>query len=405
LDRKRLADSVDRQASVAFLADMIGHRSYSGTDGETALARFMVERMQALGLEARLHEVEPGRLQAIGWYRGTGGGRSLLFNGHIDTNPATEGWTVDPWGGVHDDEFIYGIGVSNMKAGDAAYFSAVRTLIENGVRLKGDVVLTFVVGELQGGVGTVKAIEDGIVADYFINAEPTDLCGLTLHAGAFNYVAELTGITRHVSKREDSCDALQAAAALVPKIDGLTFPGAANDEHRSVNRAHVGTLRAALSPEFHEWRPPQVADFARLRGTCRYAPSQSEDLCLEELEALLAELREAFPGLRTKVEKEFAGQRPSMLPFEVPRSSPVVAAIGNAHREIRGAEQAQGPVRPYCFYGTDAAHLQHCAGMEGIVCGPGGKYNTMPDERVEIADYIDITKMYILAMLDICAPA
>ena len=82
-----------------------------------------------------------------------GGGKSLLFNGHIDTNPATEGWTVDPWGGKVDDKFIYGIGVSNMKAGDAAYFCAVKTLIDAGVKLKGDVVLTYVVGELQGGVG------------------------------------------------------------------------------------------------------------------------------------------------------------------------------------------------------------------------------------------------------------
>lgn len=121
LNRKRLADSVDRQASLEFLADMTRHKSYSGTDGETTLGRFMVERMQALGLEARLHEVEAGRFQAIGWHRGTGGGKSLLFNGHIDTNPVTDGWTVDPWGGVWDDEFIYGIGVSNMKAGDAAY--------------------------------------------------------------------------------------------------------------------------------------------------------------------------------------------------------------------------------------------------------------------------------------------
>jgi len=109
-------------------------------------------------------------------------GRSLLFNGHIDTNPATEGWTVDPWGGVYDDRFIYGIGVSNMKAGDAAYYCAVKTLLDAGVKLKGDVILTYVVGELQGGVGTVAAIEQGVRADCFINSEPTDLQALTMHA-------------------------------------------------------------------------------------------------------------------------------------------------------------------------------------------------------------------------------
>ena len=128
----------------------------------------------------------PGdRVNAIGRLRGTGGGKSLLFNGHLDTNPVTEGWTVDPWGGKVDDKFIYGIGVSNMKAGDAAYFCALKTLIDAGVKLKGDVILTFVVGELQGGVGTMALIDQGLRADYFINSEPTDLQALTMHAAAF----------------------------------------------------------------------------------------------------------------------------------------------------------------------------------------------------------------------------
>ena len=54
------------------------------------------------------------------------------------------------------------------------------------------------------------------------------------------------------------------------------------------------------------------------------------------------------------------------------------------------------------FYGTDAAHLRHRAGMPGIVCGPGGRYNTMPDERVDIPDYLDAIRIYLLTILDVC---
>jgi acetylornithine deacetylase len=384
---------------------MVRFKSYSGTPGESDLARFMVDNMAAMGLEAELQEVEDGRCNAIGRLRGQGGGASLLFNGHMDTNPATEGWTVDPWGGLVDEKFVYGIGVSNMKAGDAAYFNALKTLIDNGVRLRGEVILEYVVGELQGGIGTVKAIQKGVRADYFINAEPTDLSGLTLHAGAFNFVVELTGITRHVSKREQAVDALVAACALVPRIDAITFGGAANDEHRSVNRANIGVMRASLTPEFHDWRPPQVADFARLVGTARYAPSQSEDGVMADLRRLLDELEREFPGLRARLSQEHVGARPTMLPFEVPRHSRIVEAVGRAYQEVRGTPQPTGAVRPYCFYGTDAAHLLHRAGMQGIVCGPGGKYNTMPDERVDVADYIDMIKIYMLAILDICEVA
>jgi acetylornithine deacetylase len=400
-----LQRSVHPKDSLEFLAQMIRFKSYSGTPGESELARFMVDAMKGLGLEAHTQEVAPGRFNAIGRWRGTGGGRSLLFNGHLDTNPVTEGWTVDPWGGIFDDRFIYGIGVSNMKAGDAASYCAVKTLIDRKVRLRGDVVLTYVIGELQGGIGTVRAIDEGIRADYFVNSEPTDLAGLTLHAGAFNWVVELTGLTRHVSKREEAVDAIAAATQLVPRINAMTFSGAANPEHASVNRAHVGVLHGALSRQLHEWRPPQVADFVRLSGTARYAPSQSEASVLADLRRLLDGLEREHPGLKAAVANANAEARPSMLPFEVKRDSTIVAAVTRAYRAVRGTEQPLGAVRPYCFYGTDAAHLLHRAKMEGIVCGPGGRYNTMPDERVDVPDYLDMIRMYMLTMLEICQTA
>jgi acetylornithine deacetylase len=405
MDKTRLLSLIDATKSLDFLAAMVRHKSYSGTPGETELARFMVDSMKGLGLAAELQEVGDGRFNAIGRLKGAGGGASLLFNGHLDTNPATEGWTVDPWGGLYDEKFIYGIGVSNMKAGDAAYFCALRTLMENGVRLGGDVILTFVVGELQGGIGTVKMIENGLRADYFINSEPTDLAGLTLHAGAFNFAVELTGITRHVSKREEAVDAILGACRLIPELDAMTFSGAASEEHLSVNRCNVGVVRGSLTPEFHDWRAPQVADYLRLVGTARYAPSQTEASVLGDIRRVLDELERAMPGLTARVSRDgggSSGQRPVMLPFEVPRDAPIVRVISRAYQEVRGTAQPLGAVRPYCFYGTDAAHLLHRAHMQGIVCGPGGRYNTMPDERVDVPDYLDMIKVYLLCMLDVC---
>ena len=407
-DPRRLVHAIDAREALDFLAAMIRFRSYSGEPGEGELARFMVERMQDLGLAAELQPVEGGRFNAVGTLAGSGsgnddsGGRSLLFNGHMDTNPVTGGWTVDPWGGVHDDDFIYGIGVSNMKAGDAAAFMAVKTLVDAGVRLGGDVVLEYVVGELQGGIGTVKAIEAGVRADCFVNMEPTDLNGLTLHAGSFNVEIELTGITRHVSKREEAVDAIAAAARLIPRFNAMTFSGAANAEHAAVNRANIGVVRGSLSPEFHDWRPPQVADFVRMAGTVRYGPSQSEEGVLADIRGLLAKLEAETPGLKSTVAKQFAGARPSMLPFETDHESAVVKAVSGAYAQVRGEAQRLGPVKPYCFYGTDAAHLRHRAGMPGIVCGPGGRYNTMPDERVDIPDYLDAIRIYLLTILDVC---
>ena len=335
-------------------------------------------------------------------WRGTGGGKSLLFNGHLDTNPVSEGWTVDPWAGKVDDKFIYGIGVSNMKAGDAAYFCAVRTLIQAGVQLKGDVILTFVVGELQGGVGTLALIEQGLRADYFVNSEPTDLAALTMHAAAFTFVIELIGKTRHLSKREEAVDAILAACDLIPRLDAMKFSGAPTPEHAAINRVHVGVVHGALGKDLHEWRPPQVADFVRIKGSGRYAPGQTEEGALADLRAELDALERRFPGLKTTLTPEHQLGRPAMPSFEVSRNSPIVRAINGAYREVRGVDQPTGAITPPGYYGTDAAHLFRKAGMEGIVCGPGGRYNTMPDERVDIVDFIDMVKIYMLTILTIC---
>jgi acetylornithine deacetylase len=405
MDSNTILARLDEKACLDFLSQMVRHKSYSQTDGERELARFMAERMRAIGLEADLQPVEGSRVNAIGRLRGQGGGKSLLFNGHLDTNPATEGWTVDPWGGVIDDKFIYGIGVSNMKAGDAAYFCAVKTLIDAGVKLKGEVILTYVIGELQGGVGTLAAIRQGVRADYFINSEPTDLVALTMHAAAFTFIIELTGVTRHLSKREEAVDAVVAACDLVPRLNAMLFSEARSEEHRSINRVHVGVVHGALGRELHEWRPPQVADFVRIKGSGRYAPGQTEAQALADMRRVLDDLERRHPGLKATLTPENRVGRPMMPPFEVARDSRIVKAVNRAYERVRGHTQPTGAITPPGFYGTDAGHFHHELGMEGVVCGPGGRYNTMPDERVDIPDYLDMIRIYILAILDICEPA
>ncbi|MEV6131732.1 M20/M25/M40 family metallo-hydrolase [Streptomyces violaceusniger] len=397
----------DLHGALDLLRDMIQVDSRTETPGEGELARRLVDRMRDTGLETELIPVSPGRFNAVGRLRGTGGGESLMFNGHLDTNPLTEGWTVDPWGGVTDDRFVYGLGVSNMKAGCASYLAAVETLLAHGTRLRGDVVLTFVVGELQGGVGTLKLIDEGLRADHFVNCEPTDLNALTLHAGSVDFSVELTGATRHLSKREEAVDAIMAACELIPRINTMTFGGAANAEHRSVNRANVGVIRGALSREFNETRPPQVADIVRLSGAARFAPSQNPEDVLGDIRSLIeTELLPRFPGLGAQVGRHGPESgKPDFPPFAADLDSAVVRAVAAAHHEVRGTDQANGPLAPYCFYGSDAGHLMHSAGMSGVVCGPGGRYNTMPDERVDIVDYLDAVRMHIATMLRICGAA
>lgn len=409
MDTATLLAGLDDKACLDFISMMVRHKTYSETEGETVLVHRMVDEMRAIGVEADIHTFgDKGRCNAVGTLKGAGGGKSLMFNGHLDTNPVTEGWTVDPWGGLVDDRFIYGIGVSNMKSSDAAFFCAVRALQQAGVRLKGDVILTYVVGELQGGVGTEALLRDGLRADYFINGEPSDLVAVTMHAAALKFQIELVGDTRHLSKREEAVDALVAGCDLVGRLNAMTFSGAQSPDHASVNRCHVGVFRAALGRELEEWRPPQVADVCILKGSSRYAPGQTRDGVLADMEAELTALRARFPGLQTKLISMDTMEEKGlslMPPYEVRRDSPIVAAINAAYAQVRGGEQPTGAITPTRFYGSDAGHLCDLGGMEGIVCGSGGRYNTMPDERVDIADYLDLIRIYMLTIIDICGLA
>jgi acetylornithine deacetylase len=226
-----------------------------------------------------------------------------------------------------------------------------------------------------------------------------------MHAAALSYVIELTGDTRHLSKREEAVDAIAAACDIIPRINAMTFSGARSEVHRSINRGHVGVVHGALGRDLEEWRPPQVADFVRLRGSCRYAPGQTQEGVLADLDRELRGLEERFPGLKANLVPAMIEGRPLMPPFEVSPESRIVKSINAAYEAVRGEKQPTGAITPTRFYGTDAGHLYHELGMEGIVCGPGGRYNTMPDERVDIIDYLDMIRVYMLTILDICEQA
>ncbi|KAH8883467.1 Zn-dependent exopeptidase [Thozetella sp. PMI_491] len=398
---------INREECLTFLSRLVQIKSYSKTDGELEATSFMAERMREIGLDASVCPFDGGKRQnAVGTWKGSGQGdkstkpRSLLFNGHLDTNPVGEGWTVDPWEGKVDDDFIYGIGVSNMKSGCAAYYCAVQALKASGWQPRGDVILTYVVGELQGGVGTVALIEQGkINADYFINCEPSDIRAITMHAESVVFDITLVGITRHMSAREEAVDAIMAACELIPKLNGLTFRGAKSKDHEKCNRCQVGVVHGALGRELAEWRPPQVADVCKISGAARFAPGQSRDDVLETLRETIEKTATRFPGMTY----ELAPRADDTMPaFEVPRDSEIVRSLNRAYFEVRGQEQPTGVLAPVCFYGSDAGHMYKKLGMEGIVCGPGGRYNTRPDEKVDISDFLDCVRMFVRVIMDIC---
>src|SRR5699024_10880994 len=111
-------------------------------------------------------------------------------------------------------------------------------------------------------------------------------------------------------------------------------------------------------------------------------------------------MNEEDPNFKAEI-KDGHSNKYTMGPFEVDKNEPVVQAVKNAHEAVTGSEPLIEDIAPYKFYGTDAAHLQDY-GLKGFVFGCGGKYNTMPDERVELEDLKTAARVYTLSILESC---
>lgn len=389
---ERVTSTVNQDRLVQIISESAQIKSYSGDERE--ISHYMEARLRDIGLEVSRQEVAPNRYNIIGRWTGTGGGKSLMFNGHMDTNPAGRGWTKDPLGGVVADGHIYGIGVSNMKSGNGSFLHAVEVLKECGYRPKGDIVLAYVVGELQGGVGTIKMIDSGVRSDYFIVAEPTDLCLLTCHAASFVFQVHVYGKTRHLSKMEEGVDAIAHATRIAEALRQLKFSNAPTQESQDLSRINIGVIRGGMTEEYYEWRPQQLADVCTLKCAGRFGYGQTQEGAMADIRQLLDRFESECPGLKVELEL-FEDNRILMPPFKVDESSEPVVSLQRAARSVLGSIPPTGAITPYKFLGSDAAHLAK-AGMTGVVIGPGGKYNTMPDERVSILDAVAAAKIYAL---------
>src|SRR5262245_7629998 len=154
---------------IGLAKDLVNIPSY--TTDETEVAKYLHGFFQRHGLESELQETDPGRFQTIGRLRGSGGGKSLMLNGHIDIDPIPSGWVRNPWTPTIEGDRFYGAGIYNMKGGVAAMvMAAVAAKRAGGIR--GDVVVACVDGELQGGVGTVHLLKKGVRTDMAVVPEP-----------------------------------------------------------------------------------------------------------------------------------------------------------------------------------------------------------------------------------------
>jgi acetylornithine deacetylase len=266
------------------------------------------------------------------------------------------------------------------------------------------VTIAFVVGELEGGLGTRAALAGGVRADMFILAEPTELGVVTMHAGVVQVRIIVHGQMRHYTTRAGRKihaieKAMRIAQALGPSYETIPPGGwmtfTPKPDYEGLPRLNLGVIRGGMTPQVLTWRSSLVPDYCEMIVDLRIVPGQSPDTVLADLRRLMGRLRAEDPDLRADV--ELVKEHIYFPPFEVPKDSPVVAVMAAAHRDVFGEAPHVGALAPTKYAGADSAHM-HAAGIPGVMYGPGGRFLSVPDERVEVENVVKASQVYALAV-------
>lgn len=323
--------------------------------GEGEVAEFIRERLSSYGLDAKLQKVKGSRANAIGILKGSGGGRSLMLNGHIDT-VGVESMTIDPFGAKVDSEGrLHGRGASDMKGSVASMMAAVKRIAEGGTNLKGDVIFTGVIDEEYLSTGTSAVIRE-YRSDAAIVGEPTSLNVGLAHRGYVWAEVEVKGKASHGSVPEKGVDAIVEMGKVISQLPAL------QEGYKRLRHPLLGNpkIHASMIEGGTEWA--MVPESCRLRVERRTLPGESGDVLVEELEGTIAALAKGDPAFRATVRKFFEQE-----PMEVSRNERVVRAVSSAYRSVTGRR----PKYVGVSYWADAALIANEAKIPTVLFGPG----------------------------------
>jgi acetylornithine deacetylase len=406
----------DRQ--VEFLRGLVSRRSTLGD--EARVQRFIAAELAGMGLDVDVWDIDHGALAehpaygpvewsyegrpnvATRWPAAADGGRSLVFQGHIDVVPATpeHRWTHDPWGGEIADGRLWGRGAADMKAGVAAMIFAARALREAGAGLRGDLSLVTVIEEECTGNGALAALQRGYTADAAVIPEPFGPALLEGQVGVLWARVTVHGQGAHAERATQAHNAVAKAARVVQAIAAIEEQ-ANRDEDRHPQFAgtphplnyNVGVIRGG------DW-PSSVPEECVLE--VRFAAYPGEDLSevQRRFRTALVEAVRDDPWLAEHPpEVTFHGFRADG--FVIARDAPVMQAVAAAHRDVVGGEPEF-----LTFTATTDARLFNLYFDTPATCyGPLGGNLHAPDEWVDLDSLRTTTKVLASTAMDWCGVA
>ena len=372
--RATAAVEIDRAELVDFATRIT--RIPSFTTEESDCARFLHDYFQKQGIESELQEVDPGRFQTVARLRGSGGGESLMLNGHIDIDPLPSGLTRDPFKPVVEGNMFFGAGIANMKSCLTSMIVAAVAAKRAGFPRRGELVLACVVGELQGGVGTAHLLRSGVRTDHAVVTEPYGASNiLTKHAGVMELAIHVLGRTAHISRKGEGINAIVRAAKIAEALEAMKLDGRPDPDLPALPILNVGSILGGRGRNVELRGPNNVPDFCTLYVDVRFTQWMTPETIIQDLRRTLDTLKGKDPELSYEIEFPMKPERRCfrevMLPFSVSPESPLVRKVAGHVEAVTGRAPKVGVILPGAYSGNDTSHLQ-AAGIPSCLYGPAG---------------------------------
>lgn len=360
-----------------------------GASGEAEIARYIVGALREWGWDAETTDVAPGRPNAMGVLRGSGGGRSLLFNGHIDT-VSVEGLQAPFEPAVRGGK-LFGRGSADMKGGVAAMLSAAECLAR-GPRPRGDVTMTFVADEEFLSLGTeavVRAIETGTLPrpDAAINTEPTDAKICLAHKGFAWVDVETVGVAAHGSRPDLGVDAIAKMGKVLVGVERLQETLAAGPRHPLLG---PGTVHASLIEGGREIST--YPDRCRLQIERRTVPPESLESIDREFAGILDGIRAQDPAFVATHNVTFGRS-----PWSEDPSTEIAKLLRGVATRVMGGEPGTMTMTGW----LDIALLAD-AGIPTVVFGAGGGGFHAHEEWADIETLDPVARVYVDLVREFC---
>lgn len=364
---KSISEFVKPEEILKWMTDLVSIPSYSGlANQEAEVGRYLKGVFDGEGIECRIAPLRDGRCNVYATLRGTGGGKSLMFNGHMDTVPAYGmEKAFEPW--TDGEGKIHGRGTSDMKGPLAAMMAALIAIKRSGAQLKGDVLYCAVADEEEGSLGAIHMIEDGIRADAAVVGEPLGRDKIAIvQKGLEWYQFDFKGRTVHGGAYKEGVNAIFKAVKfidavnerLAPELEKRALP-LVGESTMNIGVIHGGTQLSTVAGECY------------VQLDRRFMPRlETYESCCAELQAILDGLAAGDPDFKctmkvlesSVMEKGYVHQG-----FIQDPGDPFIQSVK------RGFEKALGTEAELigCPCWTDAGLIAYYAKMPVVVYGPG----------------------------------